>query len=243
MYKRYFGGNMDEGWTRWLLEQFEFPYKTLTDDDINDTIKERLDVVILPDDPTPFITGEGFEDWWKAHRPDRPIPVYPPEYRSGIGEKGVEALKKFVEGGGTLITFNRSCDFAINEFGLNVKNVLADQPTTKFFCPGSTLRAFVDFNHPLGYGMPKECTIFFWDSPAFEILPSDFNDRYEVVVSYPDSNILRNGWLIGEEKLKRRAAMISARSGEGKVILIGFRAQHRAQTHGTFKLLFNSLLG
>lgn len=243
IYQRYLGGNTDEGWTRWLLEQFEFPYKTLRDDDINGSIKDRLDVVILPDDPMPFITGESIEEWWKEHRPDRPIPVYPPEYRSGIGEKGVEALKKFVEAGGTLITFNRSCEFAIKKFDLSVKNVLADEPTTEFFCPGSTLRAFVDFGHTLGYGMPEECSIFFWDSPAFEILPSDVNDRYEVVVSYPDSNILRNGWLIGEEKLKRRAAMISVRIGEGKIILIGFRAQHRAQTHGTFKLLFNSLLG
>jgi len=91
--------------------------------------------------------------------------------------------------------------------------------------------------------MPEDGFIFFWDSLAFEILPSGFNDRYEVVVDYPDRDILRSGWLIGEEKLRRRAAMIAARHGDGRVILIGFRVQHRAQTHGTFKLFFNCLLG
>ena len=68
------------------------------------------------------------------------------------------------------------------------------------------------------------------------------NDRYEVVISYPERDILESGWLIGEEKLKRKTAMVVARYGEGQIVLIGFRTQLRAQTHGTYKLLFNSLL-
>ncbi len=244
MYQRYWGENIDEGWTRWLLEQFEFPYVTLRDDDFKKGgLRDRLDVVILPDDPVPLITGEGVEEWWQEHRPWWPLPVYPPEYRSGIGEEGVEALKMFVEEGGVLVCFNSACELAVEKLGLKVRNVLADVPSKEFFCPGSTLRARVEVRHPLGYGMPEESLIFFWDSPAFEILPSGFNDRYEVVVSYPDGDLLQSGWLIGEEKLRRRAAMVAARHGEGRAILIGFRAQHRAQTHGTYKLLFNSLLG
>jgi len=243
MYQRYWGGNIDEGWTRWLLDQFEFPYTTLRDEDIKKGgLRERFDAVILPDDPTPLITGEGVEEWWKEHRPHWPLPVYPPEYRIGIGDEGVEALKKFVEEGRTLIAFNNSCEFAIDNFGLQLRNVLTDVPSGEFFCPGSTLRARVNVDHPLGYGMPEAVLIFFWDSPAFEIIPSDFNDRYEVVVSYPDRDTLQSGWLIGEEKLRRRAAMVAVHHGQGRIILIGFRAQHRAQTYGTFKLLFNSLL-
>jgi hypothetical protein len=89
--------------------------------------------------------------------------------------------------------------------------------------------------------MPKEALIFFWDSPAFQILPTEMNEEYEIVVSYPDREILQSGWLIGEEHLTRRAALVSAPLGKGKIILIGFRTQHRAQTHGTFKFLFNAL--
>jgi hypothetical protein len=90
--------------------------------------------------------------------------------------------------------------------------------------------------------MPEESHVLCWDSPAFDVLPSGFNDRYEVVVSYPERDVLRSGWLIGEEKLQRKAGMVAAHVGDGQVVLIGFRVQHRAQTHGTFKLLFNTLL-
>ena len=50
-----------------------------------------------------------------------------------------------------------------------------------------------------------------------------------------------SGYLEGGEYLERRAAVVEYTVGEGKVILIGFRAQHRAQPLRTFKLLFNAL--
>lgn len=244
VYQRYWGGNIDEGWTRWILEQFEFPYATLKDDDFKKgSLKDRFDLIIFPDDKTPFITGEGIEEWWKENRPDMPLPAYPPEYRSGIGKEGVEAIKKFVNDGGTLLAFNNACDFAIEALNLNVENALSKTSPKTFFCPGSTLHANVDTDNSLGYGMPKEILIFFWDSPAFRILPSQYNEKYLSVVTYPDSETLQSGWLIGEERLKRKSAMIVAHIGEGKAVLIGFRVQHRAQTHGTFKLFFNCLFG
>jgi len=242
MYQRYYGGNMDEGWTRFLLEQFQFPYKTLKDKEFKEGLK-GLDVVILPDDPEAMITGEDIEEWWSKHYPWRPFPSFPPEYRSGIGEEGVENLKKFVESGGTLVCFDQSGELAIKAFGLKLRNVLEDVPSEEFFCPGSTLHACVDNTHPAAHGMPEDSLVFFWGSPAYEVLPSGDNDKYEVVASYPDTGILESGWLIGEERLRRKAAMVVARVGEGRVVLIGFRPQHRAQTHGTYKLVFNSLLG
>ena len=244
MYQRYWGGNIDEGWTRWLLEQFGFPYKTLKSDDISKgEFKEQFDVLILPDDIVPLITGEDVEEWWKEHRPEWPLPVFPPEYRIGIGDKGVDVLKKFVKEGGNLITFNQACDFAIEKMDVKVKNVLKDKKPKDFFCPGSTLRVQIDKCHPLAYGMPEEGLLFFWNSPAFEIVPSHFNERYEVVVKYPEREILQSGWLLGEDLISKKAAMISAKYGKGRITLIGFRTQHRAQTHGTFKLLFNALIG
>lgn len=238
VYQRYFGGNMDEGWTRLLLEKFAFPYTSIFDPEVKKgNLIAKYDVILLPHDSPGLLTGERRES--RAGR----MPTYPPEYQSGLGEEGVEALKQFVEKGGTLITLGDSCDLAIEKFGLNVRNVTANLNPKEFFCPGSTLRVTCDTTHPLAYGMPGENLILFWSSPAFEILPGQRNEDYETVVRYPDRDILQSGWLIGERILANKAALVQARYGKGKVILIGFRTQHRAQTHGTFKLLFNGLIG
>jgi hypothetical protein len=90
--------------------------------------------------------------------------------------------------------------------------------------------------------MPASGLVLFWESPVFEIVPSRDNDRYAVVARYFDRDVLQSGWLVGEKRLAKKAAMVSASYGDGEVVLIGFRPQHRAQTHGTFKLLFNALL-
>jgi len=236
LYQRYWTGNIDEGWTRLLLERFGFPYSTLKDDAVRKgVLRESLDVLVIPhDDILDLITGT--EKWLKDEH-------VPPEYRSGIGDEGVEATQAFVKGGGTLVLLNRACELAFENLGIRVENLLKDVPATQFLCPGSTLRARIDTRHPLAYGMPAEALLFCWDSPVFRIAPSPFNERVEVVASYPDSDLLQSGWLIGEEKIAGRPAMLSVRSGDGRVILYGFRPQHRAQTHGTFKLHFNALLG
>jgi hypothetical protein len=140
------------------------------------------------------------------------------------------------------VCLNASCEFAIDAFNLKVRNVLKGLDRKEFFCPGSTLHADIDTGHPLGYGMPSEGLVFHWDSFAFEVLPSGENDRYDVVVSYGERDLLESGWLIGEKHLRKRPAMVVARVGEGEAVLFGFRPQHRAQTHGTYKLFFNSLL-
>ncbi len=239
MYQRYMGGNMDEGWTRFVLEQFSFPYTSVMDDTIKKgNLNEKYDVIILPDDSTAMITGDTQPE--SEYR--RPRTSYPPEYRSGIGEEGVKALKSFVENGGTLVTFGDSCNFAIEKLSLKVRNVLENLSSKDFFCPGSTLRVSFDNHHPLAYGMPSEGFVLFGSSPAFVISPSQHNEQYETIVRYVDRDILRSGWLIGEKHLAKKAAMVSAQLGKGQVILIGFRTQHRSQTHGTFKLLFNALI-
>jgi len=238
IYKHYYGGNANEGWNRLLLERFEFPYVTIKDEEINNgNLTEKHDIIILPG---ALITDEKLEE--KYARAGRSIPKYPPEYCGGIGKEGVENLKKFVEAGGTLVTFTGACQFAIEKIGLHVYNVLEDLKPKEFFCPGSTLKAKIDNSHTLAFGMPKKALILFSNSPAFNIVPSESNEDYEIIIKYPESDILESGWLIGEEKIANKAAMILAKQGKGKVILIGFRVQHRAQTHGTFKLLFNSLL-
>ena len=237
MYQRYWGGNMDEGWTRLVLEQFGFPYQTLKDKDIKaGDLNQRIDVLILPDDSIDMIIGDKVEDRLR----ENPIP---PEYRSGIGEEGIEAIKEFVQGGGTLITLNQACSFAIEKLELPVQNVVAGKSAKEFYCPGSTLHANIDTNHRLTYGMPDEALIFFWNGPTFRVRPSFFNEKCEMLVQYPERDILRSGWLVGEEQIAGTAGLISVEYGKGSVILFGFRPQHRAQTHGTFKLFFNALIG
>jgi len=194
----------------------------------------------LPDDSTAAITGERAEPRGAAGRPPE---TYPPEYRSGIGEDGVRALADFVAKGGTVVTLGAASNFAIEKLGVNLRNVVANASPKEFFCPGSTLRVRVDDSNPLGYGMPAESlAVYLSGNPVFEIMPGQRNEDYEVIVRLADRDLLESGWLIGQDRIAKKAAMVAAKAGEGRVVLIGFRTQHRAQTHGTFKLLFNALI-
>ncbi|MFP3952043.1 MAG: M14 family zinc carboxypeptidase [Candidatus Bathyarchaeia archaeon] len=243
IYQRYYGGNADEGWTRWLSEQYNFPYKTVMDEDVHSGhLSDNFDLIILPSDAKEMIIGKDLEEYWeKRWGGGFTMPNYPPEYYSGIGEEGVEKMKEFVDEGGTLLCFGEACNFAIDELDIPVKNVLKDVEAKEFLCPGSTLHVDVDEEHPLTTGVQDDLLIVFRNHPAFEVKPRVNNDDYKVVLSYPKERIMESGWLIGEEKLSRKAALIDARVGEGRVILYGFQPQFRAQTDATFKLLFNAL--
>jgi hypothetical protein len=239
MYQRYLGGNMDEGWTRLLLEQFGFAYTTVMDAEIKKgELNAKYDAVILPDDSTAAITGERTGAMARRFETE-----YPPEYRSGIGDEGVKALKAFVEKGGTLVALGGASLFAIEKLGLEVRNAAANLNSKEFWCPGSTLRARFDNTHPLAYGMPEEgLLLYLGGNPAFEITAGARSDRYEVAARYADRDLLESGWLVGEKTLAKKAAAVSAIVGAGRVVLLGSRVQHRAQMHGTFKLLFNALV-
>lgn len=238
IFRRYWGGNMDEGWTRLLLEQFSFPYESLRDAEIKKgNLKKRWDVIIIPSDPPGMITGDipkRYKRWMSTD--------YPEKYKSGIGEKGIKNLKEFVKEGGILVTFGESYEFVVAEFDLKIENILDKYESTEFFCPGSTVRVHFDNTHPLAYGMPEEGLVVFRSSPAFEIIPGRFNHKYKTIVRYANTNLLKSGWLIGEDKLANKAGMICAQYGKGRIVIIGFRTQHRAQTDGTFKLLFNAVI-
>lgn len=237
MYQRYWGGNMDEGWTRLVLENFSFPYTSLFDKDIQKgSLVKNYDVIILPNDSSGMIVGDRVRSYGGS------MPSYPPEYTSGIGQEGVAALKEFVEQGGTLVTLGEACGFAIEKFGLAIFNAMDNLDSQDFFCPGSTVKVTFDNKQSLGYGMPSEGLVLYWASPAFAIVPGQKNERYQTIVRYKDKDLLQSGWLIGEEHLANLAGMVDAAYGKGNVVLIGFRTQNRSQTHGTFKLLFNALM-
>jgi hypothetical protein len=246
MYQRYRGGNMDEGWTRWLFEQFGFQYTSVLDAEIKKgNLRDRYDVFVFADDSTSTITGEpapARAGGFSRPRFDGVPDTTPPEYKSGIGNEGVNAIKEFVRAGGTLVTLGGATDFAISKLGLPVRNVVEGLSTKEFFCPGSTLRVSIDNTNPLAYGMPAEGLVLFHYSPAFDLLATDFNDRNDVVVRYAERDLERSGWLNGEKYIAGKTAMASIGYGEGRVVLIGFRTQNRAQTLGTYKFLFNALV-
>jgi hypothetical protein len=207
-------------------------------------LADKFDVIILPSDHKSMITGEGIEDFYeKRWQGTMTMPKYPPEYRSGIGKEGVEKLKGFSQAGGTIICLGESSDFAIEEMKVPVKNVLTDVKPTEFVCPGSTLHVNVDAANPLAWGVQADLLVIFRSHGAFEVKPGSRNDDYGVVLSYPEDHIMESGWLQGEERLSRKAAMVEAKTGRGRVILYGFAPQYRAQSDAAFKLFFNPLVG
>jgi hypothetical protein len=207
------------------------------------SLNAKYDVFIFADDSTATITGEPGSGGGFGRASFDGVPdTTPPEYRSGIGTDGVRAIQDFVRKGGTLVTLGGATDFAITKLGLPARNAVAGLSTKEFFVPGSTLRVRIDNTHPLAYGMPADGLVLFHYSPAFDVVATDFNDRHQVVVRYADRNVERSGWLNGEQYIAGKTAMASLQYGGGSVVLIGFRTQNRAQTHGTYKFLFNALV-
>jgi hypothetical protein len=239
LYRRYAGGNMDEGWTRFIFDQWEFPYTRVDADEIRQGgLNAKYDAVLIADDTVRAIVGAGGSE--AAATPFSPAGL-PAEYSKTLGAPGVDALKEFVRGGGSLVLLDNSTALATERFGVPVRNPIAGLSEKEFFAPGSSLRVHVDPTQPLGYGMPKETTVVFFESVAFDINNSIANDQIKVVARYHDRDLLRGGWLDGEKYLVGMPALLDVGYGKGRIAMIGFRAQNRAQAYGTFKVLFNAL--
>jgi len=230
--------NVDEGWTRFVLEQFEFDYTTVHNADLRaGGLRRRFDAVILPD-----VTLQALLN-------GRDAALTAPEYTGGLGEEGITRLQEFVEQGGSLLCLDSSTAFAIRFFDLPVRNVLEGVGRDKFYCPGSILRINLDPTRPLAYGMRTRAAAYFVHSQAFEIANTGSRNEVGVKIgppaipaTYDKTLTLLSGWIRGEELIQGQAAVVSVTYGQGQVILYGFRVQHRAQPHGTFRLLFNGLL-
>ncbi|KAF0141938.1 MAG: carboxypeptidase [Stygiobacter sp.] len=233
-----FSASMDEGWTRLLLENYQFDFKTMVNKDFkNKKIKDQFDVIIIPDMSGEIIkTGKPSGDNARFYRPK------PAEYEGGIEKEGLENLKNFVEkDGGYVITLGQACNFAIEDLGLKVTNVLKTIKPEEFYCPGSLVKMNVNNSHPIGYGFDPEVIGYLSNNIAFSTsVPYGEFDR-SVVSRYPTSNLLKSGFLLGEDYLFRRASIVDVKQKKGHVILFGFKVQNRHQTFGTFKFLFNAI--
>ncbi len=222
LYKSW-SASMDEGWTRWVLEQHEVPYRSVFNKDIRQgNLNEKFDVIVFPDLRESLILNGMSET------------SVPPEYAGGIGEVGVKNLVEFVTNGGTVITLNGSADFAIKRFRLAVENGVSGLSRKEFFIPGSILSVLNETSHPIAYGYERDTALFFRRSPAFIV------HQGTSVARYPTHTLL-SGWTTGDEHLVDKSAIVDVSYGKGKVLLIGFPVLYRGQSHGTFRYLFNAI--
>ncbi len=220
-------GNMDEGWTRFVFDTFNVPYSSIRDVDMRQGgLSSRFDVVIFPSQSSAqILNGNAAGN-------------YPAEYTGGITEAGVKNLKEFVNGGGMLICFDNACDMAIKEFNLPLRNTLEGVRSSEFYCPGSIVALELDNKHPIAASLPSTLPAYFINSSAFTAAP-DANVR--VIARYAKENVLLSGWLLGEDKLRGQIALAEVGVGKGRIVLFGFRPQHRGQTWGTLPFIWNAL--
>jgi hypothetical protein len=263
IYKSYVA-SMDEGWTRWLLESYGFEVVSLEDGDLRSANLQSLDAIILPhpdagayftNDMTKILTGH-------------PAGTMPEEYTGGMGLEGALALQNFVKAGGTLLAFGSANDFAITQFGLPIRNVVAGASRDRYSIPGSLIRGSVDTSDPLAYGLESEVSLTVVRGAAFSTIGQkgcidDFlNQRncvelrrggrpldgfadpvpHDAIVSFGEEELLLSGWATGTDYIAGKTAMARVGHGSGEVILYGFRPQFRGQPRGTYKLVFNALL-
>ncbi len=223
LYKSYLG-NIDEGWTRLIFDDFGLPYTSVLNADIQaGNLISRFDSIILPDSSRGQIV--------QGYQPG----AMPPEYTGGLGEKGKAALKEFVEAGGTLILLNQASDYGSQDLGIKATNVVRGVESKDFYSPGSLLNVTLDTKSPLAYGMPANLTLWSEQSPAWDA------PREYVVARYPSKDVLASGWLLGEKYVTGKAALLDVPMGKGHVIMFGMRPQYRSQSYQNFKLFFNAM--
>jgi len=234
-------GSMDEGWTRWVLEQYGFAFTLVHPEDFKSPLGGKIDVLIVADDArVPLAAGVGVAGAGGGRGGGRGGAQIRPEYAYQLTAADLQGFEQFVRGGGTLVCLNSASTFAIQQFKLPVRNVVAGLRPEDFFLRGSIVEVAVDASHPVMAGMPDKAAVFVDSSPVFE--PQD-GFKGTVLARYQESGSpLLSGYLIGEKYLQGKAAALDVPLDAGHVVLIGFRPEWRGQPFGTFKVLFNAAL-
>jgi len=229
-------GNMDEGWTRYVFDTFNAPYESLRDPGLNQAnLRTHFDAIVLPSD--------------RMREPADPESADTP---TGMSANAFLNLARFVEDGGTLICFDGSCGPLIKQWRLPLRNALEGLRSTDFYCPGSVLGIDVDTASPIARTMSKDVNAYFINSSAFEVT-ENFNSgpvpfrvgsgpkEPRVIARYAKEDVLRSGWLRGEDRIKNKIALAEIEIGHGRLVLFGFRPQHRGQTWGTLPFIWNAI--
>lgn len=238
IYQPWIARAYDEGWLRLVLDNFGFEYTTLHNQYFKDKGKliKKFDILIFGSQGSDWIVNGKPET---APEPTLGEPKVRKEYKGGIGQNGVEKVKQFLIEGGTVLFFGQACNFAIDKLHLPATNILKDVKRKDFFAPGSIFELNLDLTSPLSNGLTDKTSIYVNNPVALKL--KAYNRNIKEVGVYGNRNILQSGWVVGESKLYDKVALADIPLGKGRAILYAFRVQHRGQTFGTFKLLFNAL--
>ncbi|HJR35833.1 MAG TPA: M14 metallopeptidase family protein [Gemmatimonadales bacterium] len=248
-----YGGSMPSGWTRWILEQFEFPFQVVYPQRLDaGNLKDQFDVLVFVDGAIPAGQGGGGQGGFGGGAPAADIPQ---EFRAMTGrvtvDKTVPQLKAFLEAGGRIVTIGGSTSLA-RHLGLAVGNHLVERtpqgdvrpiPRDKFYVPASLLEVAVDNSTTSGLGMGTSAIVMFDESPVMELPPDAIRRGLRPVAWFPTSTPLRSGWAWGETYLTGGVAAAEAAVGKGTLYLFGPEITFRSQPHGTYKFLFNAIYG
>jgi hypothetical protein len=233
--------SIDEGWTRLVLDRHEFKYTSLDNAAIQKKdLARRFDVILIPDqDKNVIVDGKP-----KGEEGPGYFEPLPPAYSGGIGKEGVANLKAFVQAGGTLVCMSDACALPVDEFNLPVRNLVGRMKAADYSLPGTLVNLEVDPSQPIAWGMPATCAAFYTTGPVFGTSVPGAGVGRSVVARFPEyaDQVVASGWAAGTPAMAGHAAVVDASLGKGNVVLFGPRVQCRAQTVGTYKLLFNAIL-
>jgi hypothetical protein len=243
-----YGGSMQSGWTRWMFEQYHFPFTVVYPQEFDaGDLKSKYDVIVFVGGAIPGVAGRGGRGGggFGGFGQDN----IPAEYSKMTGrisaDKTIPQLKAFLEAGGNIVTVGSSANLAYH-LNLPVKNALVDAsgaplPGDKFYVPGAVLRVAVDNTDPATWGMEKETDVLYDNSPAFKLDADAASKGVKPLMWFATDKPLRSGWAFGQKYLKDDVTAFSATVGKGNLYVFGPEITFRAQAHGTFKLLFNEL--
>ncbi len=241
---------MDAGWTRFIFDSYNIPFKTIKPTDVKSIdFEKNCDVLIIPDESKSALISGNYNS-----EGNRYFLKYPPEYMKGMEQKGLEKILKFIHNGGKVVAWREATElfsgiqkYSINdkekeEFEFPVKDVSKQLVKDGFFSPGSLLRIKLKADHPITYGMPNEIGVFHRNGPIFRTWQPYFDVDRRVIATFPEKNILLSGFIKNEEKIGNKTSIVWMKKGKGEVVLFSFNPQFRASTPVSYKLLFNSLL-